>query len=62
MSQIDGHRTARTDDAGPGPPKAPVVAIANTLPIRQGDDGWELSPGGLVTALRPVMQTRSGAH
>ena len=41
--------------------KAPVVAIANTLPIRHGDDGWELSPGGLVTALRPVMETRSGA-
>ncbi len=39
----------------------PVVAVANTLPIRRGDDGWELSPGGLVTALRPVMQTRSGA-
>jgi trehalose 6-phosphate synthase len=39
----------------------PVVAIANTLPIRHGDDGWELSPGGLVTALRPVMETRSGA-
>ena len=41
--------------------KAPVVAIANRLPIRQGDHGWELSPGGLVTALRPVMETRSGA-
>lgn len=38
-----------------------MVAVANTLPIRQGDDGWELSPGGLVTALRPVMETRSGA-
>jgi trehalose 6-phosphate synthase len=40
---------------------APVVAVANTLPIRHGDNGWELSPGGLVTALRPVMESRSGA-
>jgi len=38
-----------------------VVAIANRLPVRRGDDGWELSPGGLVTALRPVMGTYSGA-
>jgi hypothetical protein len=29
--------------------------IANRLPVRRGEDGWELSPGGLVTALRPVM-------
>ncbi|MDR2986397.1 MAG: trehalose-6-phosphate synthase [Nocardiopsaceae bacterium] len=41
--------------------KSPVVAIANRLPIRQGESGWELSPGGLATALRPVMQTHSGS-
>jgi trehalose 6-phosphate synthase len=39
----------------------PVVAVANRLPVQHGDDGWELSPGGLVTALRPVMSTRRGA-
>jgi len=39
----------------------PVVAVANRLPVQHGDDGWELSPGGLVTALRPVMSTHSGA-
>jgi len=39
----------------------PVLAIANRLPVRRSDDGWELSPGGLVTALRPVMATYSGA-
>ena len=33
----------------------PVLAVANRLPVQQGEDGWELSPGGLVTALRPVM-------
>ncbi len=38
-----------------------MVAVANRLPVHQGDDGWELSPGGLVTALRPVMTTRPGA-
>jgi trehalose 6-phosphate synthase len=39
----------------------PVVAVANRLPVNRGDDGWELSPGGLVTALRPVMATHPGA-
>jgi trehalose 6-phosphate synthase len=31
------------------------------LPVHRGKSGWELSPGGLVTALRPVMTSRSGA-
>jgi trehalose 6-phosphate synthase len=39
---------------------AQVVAVANRLPVQHGPDGWELSPGGLVTALRPVMAARSG--
>jgi trehalose 6-phosphate synthase len=39
----------------------PVIAVANRLPVQQGDDGWELSPGGLVTALRPVMAAHPGA-
>src|SRR5258708_3050546 len=40
----------------------PVIAVANRLPVHQGDGGgWELSPGGLVTALRPVMSTHRGA-
>jgi trehalose 6-phosphate synthase len=43
-------------DAG-GPP---VVAVSNRLPVTPSEDGWELSPGGLVTALRPVMATHSG--
>src|SRR5579859_187878 len=38
-----------------------IVTIANRLPVRMGEDGWELSPGGLVTALRPVMAKHSGA-
>jgi trehalose 6-phosphate synthase len=39
----------------------PVVAVANRLPVQHGDNGWELSPGGLVTALRPVMSTHTGS-
>jgi trehalose 6-phosphate synthase len=39
----------------------PVVAVANRLPVQRSDDGWDLSPGGLVTALRPVMSTHPGA-
>jgi trehalose 6-phosphate synthase len=38
-----------------------IVTVANRLPVRMGEDGWELSPGGLVTALRPVMAKHSGA-
>ena len=38
-----------------------VVVVANRLPVRRGEDGWELSPGGLVTALRPVMARNAGA-
>ena len=37
------------------------MVVANRLPVRHGDDGWELSPGGLVTALRPVMASHEGA-
>jgi len=43
------------------PQGPPVVAVANRLPVSHGDDGWELSPGGLVTALRPVMASHEGA-
>ena len=39
----------------------PVVAVANRLPVQHADDGWQLSPGGLVTALRPVMSAHPGA-
>ncbi|HEY2642027.1 MAG TPA: trehalose-6-phosphate synthase [Streptosporangiaceae bacterium] len=41
--------------------KLPVVAVASRMPIALGEDGWQISPGGLVTALRPVMATHPGA-
>jgi trehalose 6-phosphate synthase len=61
---VPGPATASERERVPTVPDAdssPVVAVANRLPIRSGDGGWELSPGGLATALRPVMRTRSGA-
>ncbi|WP_144121081.1 alpha,alpha-trehalose-phosphate synthase (UDP-forming) [Catellatospora sichuanensis] len=43
-----------------------LVVLANRLPVDQatGPDGkrcWQRSPGGLVTALHPIMQSRAGA-
>ena len=33
----------------------PLIAFANRLPVRRTRNGWRLSDGGLVTALRPAM-------
>lgn len=38
-----------------------VIAISNRLPISKTAAGWRASAGGLVTALRPVMESRKGA-
>ncbi|MEU8172511.1 trehalose-6-phosphate synthase [Microbispora hainanensis] len=38
------------------------LIVANRLPVdRVGEDEWRRSPGGLVTAIAPVMQRRDGA-
>ena len=42
------------------------VVVANRLPVDrtvddEGEQGWRLSPGGLVTALIPVMKAKGGA-
>lgn len=40
----------------------PLVLVANRLPISRNDDGsWEASAGGLVTAMRPVVDRVGGA-
>jgi trehalose 6-phosphate synthase len=43
---------------------AAFVVVSNRLPIRLDDDdrdaGWRRSPGGLVSALTPVLQHRGG--
>lgn len=46
--------------------RATFLVVANRLPVDRvnGDDGettWRTAPGGLVTALEPVMRQRGGA-
>jgi trehalose 6-phosphate synthase len=42
--------------------QAEFVVVANRLPVdRDADGGWRRSPGGLVTALEPVMRKSEGA-
>ena len=36
-----------------------LVVVANRLPVRRTDDGWERSPGGLVSALEPAVRDSS---
>jgi trehalose 6-phosphate synthase len=38
-----------------------LVAISNRLPVSKSGSEWKASTGGLVTALRPVMQSRPGS-
>jgi trehalose 6-phosphate synthase len=37
-----------------------LVVVANRLPVHRAADGWETSPGGLVSALMPLLQRRKG--
>jgi trehalose 6-phosphate synthase len=38
-----------------------AVAYANRLPVSRGRQGWRPSAGGLVSALRPALESRHGA-
>ena len=38
----------------------PLVVVANRLPVTRDDSGWRASAGGLVTALRPVVEEVDG--
>lgn len=38
-----------------------LVVVANRLPVHHTAEGWETSPGGLVSALMPLLQRRKGA-
>ena len=47
-------------------PQADLVIVANRLPVDRvrlpdGSDSWRPSPGGLVTALEPVLRANDGA-
>jgi trehalose 6-phosphate synthase len=37
-----------------------LVVVANRLPVHRTESGWETSPGGLVSALMPLLQKRHG--
>jgi trehalose 6-phosphate synthase len=54
------------DGQGHGPGEADFVVVANRLPIDMerlpdGSTTWKRSPGGLVTALEPLLRRRRGA-
>lgn len=38
----------------------PLVTIANRLPVSRDNGGWKTSTGGLVTAMRPIMEDTRG--
>lgn len=38
-----------------------VVVVANRLPVRRLADRWETSPGGLVSAVAPILRERQGS-
>lgn len=47
-----------------GRSNAKLIVVANRLPVRRVGEGsksaWAISPGGLVTALAPILRERSG--
>ena len=50
----------------PPPPGRDFIVVANRLPVDRvhrpdGSTSWQPSPGGLVTALEPLMQRAAGA-
>ncbi|MEM9064006.1 MAG: trehalose-6-phosphate synthase [Planctomycetota bacterium] len=50
----------------PADPAGRLIVVANRLPVRRVDtggkdgQGWKVSPGGLVSALKPILQEREG--
>ncbi|MGX5696404.1 bifunctional alpha,alpha-trehalose-phosphate synthase (UDP-forming)/trehalose-phosphatase [Agromyces soli] len=57
---------ARRADAKPGRAAYEMIVVSNRLPVdyveaADGTPGWRSSPGGLVTALEPVMRAEDGA-
>lgn len=55
---------SRSGAASGRPGGAPLVVVANRLPVRRvehdGKTGWDLSPGGLVSALTPALAGGAG--
>ena len=40
--------------------RSPLVLLANRLPVVKTRAGWRAAPGGLVAALKPAFESRSG--
>jgi trehalose 6-phosphate synthase len=62
----DERVSEQVEGAGRPPRKADFVVVANRLPVDRvehpdGTTTWRGSPGGLVTALEPVMHSHHGA-
>ncbi|MGD6980870.1 MULTISPECIES: alpha,alpha-trehalose-phosphate synthase (UDP-forming) [Citricoccus] len=56
----------RTDGEPPAPGQYDLVVVSNRLAVdrvvdEQGNASWQRSPGGLVTALAPIMASEEGA-
>ncbi|MFY0406675.1 alpha,alpha-trehalose-phosphate synthase (UDP-forming) [Solicola sp. PLA-1-18] len=65
-SSAPAKRPLRKRRTAKGDPKATFVVVANRLPVDRielpdGGTDWRTSPGGLVTALEPVMRRNGGA-
>jgi trehalose 6-phosphate synthase len=41
--------------------KRPLIVVANRLPVSRANGGWRAASGGLVTAMRPVVEESGGA-
>jgi trehalose 6-phosphate synthase len=66
VSPTSKHDPDTTTGTGSDIKKADLVIVANRLPVDRvvNDDGsvdWRRSPGGLVTAIEPVMRRNDGA-
>ena len=52
-----GGGSTEVEEAADLPP-APLVTLANRLPVVKTRSGWRTADGGLVAALRPTLETR----
>ena len=59
---MDTDQSSIVEPSAEGGGRSQFVVVANRLPVRLAEDGsWSLSPGGLVSAMLPVMRDRTGA-